>query len=253
MLVFESDNPKTSDERIYAFFKLDKNNPNIAHGISQFPTDRTYNNDGRRSVTEITVISLIEHDKANNVDRVITELPVTEQQRLISESAQRSVNSVVAKDLRQLKGKRYKYFKTQTEANLKAYERKLEIFDNRSPYINEMLKEAENRLAAQSQDIHNSDVEDLIIKEIELIKKELATREKKAELPSGIQITKFVQHNDGTISATEPVATIKIPPFVNKAESAIKRAAHFVAVSAADMIDSLFFNWLFRRCLFIWF
>lgn len=239
MLVFESDNKKTSDERIYVFFKLDKNNPNVAHGISQFPTDRTYNNDGRTSVPEITIISFIEHDKVNNVDRLITELPADEQQWLISEAAQRSVNSVVAKDLRQLKGKRYKYFTTQTEAACKAYERKLEIFGRRSPYTNEMLKEAENRLDAQSQDIHNIDVKDLIIKEIELIKKELAIREKNAELPSGIQIAKCVYNNNGTVSAADPISIIKIPPFVNKAESAIKRAAHFVAVSAADIVSNI--------------
>lgn len=239
MLVFEPDNKKTFDERIYAFFKLDKNNPHIAHGISQFLTDRTYNADGRISVPEITIMSFIEHDKVNNVDRVITEMPAEEQQRLISESAQRSVNSVVAKDLRQLKGKRYKYFTTQTETACNAYKRKLEIFGSKSPYTNEMLKEAKNRLAAQSQDIHNSDVKDLIIKEIELIKQELATREKKAELPSGIQIAKCVYNNNGTISATEPITTIKIPQFVNKAESAIKRAAHFVAVSATEIVSNI--------------
>lgn len=239
MLVFESENKKTSDERIYAFFKLDKNNPNIAHGVSQFPTDRTYNDDGRTRVPEITIMSFIEHDKVNNVDRVITELPAEEQQRLISEAAQRSVNSVVAKDLRQLKGKRYKYFTTQTEAARNAYEHKLEIFGRRSPYTNEMLKEAENRLAAQSQDIHNSDVKDLIIEEIELIKNELAIREKNPELPSGIQVAKFVRHNDGTISVTEPIATIKIPQAVIKTTSAIKRAAHFVRSSAADFVSDI--------------
>lgn len=239
MLVFESDNPKTSDERIYAFFKLDKNNPEIAHGMSQFPTDRTYNNDGRRSVPEITVMSFIEHDKVNHVDRVIFELPVAEQQRLLAESEQRSVNSVVAKDLRQLKGKRYKYFKTQTEVTRKAYERKLEIFGSRSPYTNEMLKEAENRLMAQFQDVHNSDVKDLILKEVELIKAELASREKTHEMSSGITIVRSVRHSDGTVSMTKPIVTIKIPQVITKAESAIKRAAHFVAINAADIVSNI--------------
>lgn len=239
MLVFETENKKTPDERIYAFFKLDKNNPEIAHGMSQFPSDMTYNNDGRRSVPEVTIMSLIEHDRVNNVDRVITELPIAEQQRLIAEAAQRSTNSVVAKDLRQLKGKRYKYFQTETEATRKAYERKLEIFGSRSPYTNEMLKEAADRLMAQSKDPHNNDVKDLIIKEVDLIRAELANREKNAELSSGITIMKSVRNEGGTILTAKPLVTIETPKTVIKSVSAIKRAAHFVGISAADIFSNI--------------
>lgn len=98
-----------------------------------------------------------------------------------------------------------------------------------------MLRSVADRLMSQTQDPNNRH----ITKEIELIKAEISNRAKNAELPSGIQITKCVYHNDGTISATEPVATIKIPQFLDNAESAIKRAAHFVAVSAADIISNI--------------
>lgn len=75
MLVFEPEVPKTTDEKIYAFFRFDRGNPNVAHGVSQFPTDRTYNNDGRRSVPEITVMSFIEHNRETGASNVIFELP----------------------------------------------------------------------------------------------------------------------------------------------------------------------------------
>ena len=241
MLVFESENPKTPDERIYAFFKLDKNNPEIAHGISQFPTDRTYNNDGRRSVPEITIMSLIEHDKVNNVDRVITEISAEEKQRLIEKSFKNSEYATVKADLKQLKSKRTKYLEANTAATQKAYEKRLAIFSNKHIYNTEMLKSVAERLTSQAQDPNNKQAKSLILKEIELIKAELASREKaqNSQLSSGIQIAKIISNNDGTISMTKPIATIKTPQVVNKAESAIKRAAHFISVSAADIVSNI--------------
>lgn len=239
MLVFELENKKTSDERVYAFFKLDKNNPEIAHGISQFPTDRTYNNDGRISVPEITVMSLIEHDKVNKVDRVIFELSAEERQRLLEKSLKNSEYTTIKLDLKQLKSKRTKYLEANTEASKKAYEKRLSIFSNRNIYTDEMLISVIDRLTSQAQDPNNKQAQNLILKEVEFIKAELTSREKNAELLSGIQIAKFVQHNDGTISVTEPIATVKTPQFVDKAESAIKRAAHFVAVSAAEIVSNI--------------
>ena len=156
MLVFEPQNKKTADEKIYAFFRLDKNNPKIAHGVSQFPTDRTYDNDGHRSVPEIILMSLIEHDRVNNADKVIFSLSDEEKQRLHRQSELHAVNTVVAKDLRQLKSKRYKYFQSKTESAQNAYNRKLEIFGSNSPYTVEMLKEAADRLAEQYQ-VQNGD------------------------------------------------------------------------------------------------
>lgn len=240
MLVFESDNPKTSDERIYAFFKLDKNNPNIAHGISQFPTDRTYNNDGRRSVPEITVISLIEHDKVNNVDRVITELPVTEQQRLIEKSLKNSEYATIKADLKQLKSKRTKYLETNTAATQKAYEKRLSIFCNRNIYTDEMLRSVADRLVAQAQDPNNKQAKNLILKEAEFIKAELANREKSknAELSSSITIMKSVHNNDEIISL-KPLVTIETPKSVIKAKSKIEKGTHLADSSIRNVFSDI--------------
>lgn len=240
MLVFESDNPKTSDERIYAFFKLDKNNPNIAHGISQFPTDRTYNNDGRRSVPEITVISLIEHDKVNNVDRVITELPVTEQQRLIEKSLKNSEYATIKADLKQLKSKRTKYLETNTAATQKAYEKRLSIFCNRNIYTDEMLRSVADRLMSQAKDPNNKQAKDLILKEAEFIKDELANREKNknAELPSSITIMKSVYSNDEIISL-KPLVIIETPKSVTKAKSKIEKGTHLADSSIRNVFSDI--------------
>lgn len=240
MLVFESDNPKTSDERIYAFFKLDKNNPNIAHGVSQFPTDRTYNNDGRRSVPEITVISLIEHDKANNVDRVITELPVKEQQQLIEKSLKNSEYATIKADLKQLKSKRTKYLEANTAATQKAYEKRLYIFSNRNIYTDEMLRSVADRLMSQAQDPNNRQAKDLILKETELIKTELVNREKSknAELSSSITIMKSVHNNDEIISL-KPLVTIETPKSLTKAKSKIEKGTHLADSSIRNISSDI--------------
>lgn len=241
MLVFESDNPKTSDERVYAFFKLDKNNPNIAHGISQFPTDRTYNDDGRRSVPEIKIISFIEHNKVNNVDRVIFELSPDERQRLFEKSLKNSEYATIKLDLKQLKSKRTKYLEADTPTAKAAYEKRLAIFCNKNIYSADMLKSVAERLAAQEKDPNNKQAKDLISKELDYIRTEISNRERthNSELSSGITLTKSVFHKDGTVSMTEPIATLKVPQVLIKSKSAIKRAAHLVAVSAADIVSNI--------------
>ena len=102
-----------------------------------------------------------------------------------------------------------------------------------------MLEEAADRLMAQSKDPHNNDVKDLIIKEVDLIKAELANREKNAELSSGITIMKSVRNEDGTILTAKPLVTIETPKAVIKAASTIKRAAHFVGISVADIFSNI--------------
>lgn len=241
MLVFEPENKKTYDERVYSFFKLDKNNPEIAHGISQFPTDRTYNNDGRISVPEITVMSLIEHDKVNNVDRVIFELPAEERQRLLEKSLKNSEYATIKLDLKQLKSKRTKYLETDTPSAKTAYEKRLSIFGNKNIYSADMLKSVAERLAAQEQDPNNKQAKDLISKELDYIRAELESRmiTQNSELSSSITLTKSVCSSDGTVSMTEPIVTLKVPQAVIKSKNALKKAAHFVAVSAADIISNI--------------
>lgn len=241
MLVFESDNKKTSDERIYAFFKFDKNNPEIAHGISQFPTDRTYNNDGRRSVPEIAIISLIEHDNVNNVDRVIFELPAAEQQRLSEKSLKNSEYATIKADLKQLKSKRTKYLETNTAATQKAYEKRLSVFSNKNIYNGEMLKSVIERLTSQAQDPNNKQAKNLILREIEIIQAELVNREKNSnnEIPSSITIAKSVRNDNGTISMTKPLVTIETPQAVIKAKSQIEKGTHLADSSIRNIFTDI--------------
>lgn len=240
MLVFDTSNKKTSDERVYAFFKLDSNNPEVAHGVSQFPTDRTYSNDGRVSVPEVTIMSLIEHDKVNNVDRCIIELPVDERQQLTDNALRHSVNSIVEKDLKQLKSKRYKYYQAQTEATRRAYERKLKIFDGKTPYTTQMLKEAADRLATQAQDPHNSEVKDLMLKEIDLIKQVITDREQSHAAQTSVNVTLSINTSDdsGTVSVN-PIMSIKIPHALTKVKGKAKLAAHLVSVSVSNFFTDI--------------
>ncbi len=50
---------------------------------------------------------------------------------------------------------------------------------------------------------------------------------------------KSVRNKDGTVSMTKPLVTIETPQAVIKTTSAIKRAAHFVRTSAADIVFNI--------------
>lgn len=239
MLVFEPENKKTPDERIYAFFKLDKNNPNIAHGMSQFPSDRTYNNDGRRSVQEIKIVSLVEHDKVNNVDRCIIEIPTEERQRLNEKILNNSEYSTIKADLKQLRSKRTKYAETHSEAAKKAYEKKLSVFSNRTIYNSDMLKNVAERLAAQAQDPHNSNVKDLILNEIKAVNAEIEKREKmpNAKVSSKITLTKETQNENGTMSVK--LVTLETPKALTKAKSKIEKGTHTAESSIYNFFSDI--------------
>ncbi|MCM1008295.1 MAG: PBECR4 domain-containing protein [Ruminococcus flavefaciens] len=239
MLVFEPENKKTPDERIYAFFKLDKNNPNIAHGMSQFPSDRTYNNDGRRSVQEIKIVSLVEHDKVNNVDRCIIEIPTEERQRLHEKVLNNSEYSTIKADLKQLRSKRTKYAETHSESAKKAYEKKLSVFSNRTIYNSDMLKNVAERLTAQAQDPHNSDVKDIILNEIKAVNAEIEKREKmpNTKVSSKITLTKETQNENGTMSVK--LVTLETPQALTKAKSKIEKGTHTAESSIYNFFSDI--------------
>ena len=169
MLALDNADKKTSDERIYIFLKSDRHNSQIAYGVSQFPTDQTYNNDGRISVPEIKIMSLIEHDKIRDTDRHIVTISADERRALIESAVNQAQYNNITGDLKQLKSKRQKYVESNTESARRAYEKKLEFIDKRYVsnekyiYTPEMLENVVDRLMAQAQDPHNSNVKDLSI------------------------------------------------------------------------------------------
>lgn len=240
MLALDNADKKTSDERTYIFLKLDKHNPQIAYGVSQFPTDQTYNNDGRISVPEIKIMSLIEHDKIRNSDRYIVTISADERRALIESAFNQAQYTTIKGDLKQLKSKRQKYIEADTESARRAYEKKLEFIGRRNIYTPEMLENVADRLMSQAQDPHNSNAKDLILKEIELIRQELADRVRghNNQVSSNIALSMNTRNEDGSVPV-EPIMSVEIPNALTKANGKVEQAAHLIGVSLSNVFSDI--------------
>lgn len=233
---------KADTETTCAFFlEIKEKTKNKAIGMSIIPTDISYADDGSISVERCQILLVNEIDKERNISVNLISAPEELREKAYSDSLSKAQSITIKQDIKALKSKRKDFSIKKDTKSQTAYQRRLDIFKNKNIYSVDMLNEVLKSLTSQLESQNNKDVRYLIEQETKAIRNEIIRREieKNVELPSGIQITKFVQHNDGTISVTEPITTIKIPPFVNKAESAIKRAAHFVGISAADIFSDI--------------
>ena len=236
MLAIDNANKKTPDERLYIFLKSDKYNPQISYGVSQFPTDQTYNDDGHISVPEIRIMSLIEHDKVRNADRHIVTISADERRALIESAFNQAQYTTIKGDLKQLKSKRQKYVESGTEAAQRAYEQKLKFINRRNVYTPEMLEDVIDRLMSQAQDPHNNNVQDLILKEIKLVKQELSDREKghNNQVSTNVTLSVNTHNNDGSMSV-KPIMTVEIPNALTKVKAKLKWATHLISVSISNV------------------
>lgn len=233
---------KADTETTCAFFlEIKEKTKNKAIGMSIIPTDISYSDDGSINVERCQILSVNEIDKERNTSVNLISAPEELREKAYSDSMSKAQSITIKQDIKALKSKRKDFSIKKDTKSQTAYQRRLDIFKNKNIYSVDMLNEVLKSLTSQLESQSNEDVGHLIEQEIKAIRNEIIKREieKNAELPSGFQIVKFVQHYDGTISVTEPITTIKIPQFVDKTESAIKRAVHFVAVSAADIVSNI--------------
>lgn len=243
MFEFQNSTTQKADtETACAFFLEVKEKPkNKAIGISIIPTDISYSDDGSVSVERCQILSVNEIDKERNISANIISASEELREKAYSDSISKSQSITIKQDIKALKSKRKDFSIKKDTKSQTAYQRRMDIFRNKNIYSVDMLNEVLKSLTSQLESQNNKDVGHLIEQEIKAIRNEIIRREieQNSELPSGIQITKFVRHSDGTISVTEPITTIKIPQFIDKAESAIKRAVHLIAISAADIVSNI--------------
>lgn len=233
---------KADTETTCAFFlEIKEKTKNKAIGMSIIPTDISYSDDGSISVERCQILSVNEIDKKRNISVNLISAPEELRKKAYSDSLSKSQSITIKQDIKALKSKRKDFSVKKDTKSQAAYQRRLDIFKNKNIYSSDMLNEVLKSLTSQLESQSNKDVEHLIEQEIKAIQNEIIKREieQNSELPSGIQIAKFVRHNDGTVSMTKPIVTIKIPQVITKAESAIKRAAHFVTINAADIVSNI--------------
>ena len=233
---------KSDTETTCAFFlEIKEKSKNKAIGMSIIPTDISYSNDGSISLEHCQILSVNEIDKNMNISTVLISVSDEIKEKAYSDSISKSQSITIKQDIKALKSKRKDYNARRDTKSQTAYQRKIDIFKNKNIYSINMLNEVMKSLTSQLNSQNNKDVGHLIEQEIKAIQNEIIGREieQNSQLSSGIQIAKIISNNDGTISMTKPIATIKTPQVVNKAESAIKRAAHFISVSAADIVSNI--------------
>lgn len=243
MLEFQnSATQKAETETACAFFlEIKEKTKNKAIGMSIIPTDISYSDDGSISVERCQILSVNEIDKGRNISVNLISAPEELREKAYSDSLSKAQSITIKQDIKALKSKRKDFSMKKDTKSQTAYQRRLDIFKNKNIYSVDMLNEVLKSLTSQLESQNNKDVGHLIEQEIKAIRNEIIRREieTNSELPSGIQIAKFVKHNNGTISVTEPITTIKIPHFIDKAESAIKRTTHFIAANTADIVSNI--------------
>lgn len=172
----------SSDNKTISFFVESKNDKSIISPVSIFPTDLTYSNDGKISVSEYEILKIEEKDKTTgNINIIYSQ---SNDKILIKkeEEFQKEIHLKIKNDLKALKTKRLKYYTSNSETSKQKYENQKNIFKNQRIYTIELLLAIIDRLQDQYDDPHNSEVCHLILEEVDYIKSEINNRTGKSYL-----------------------------------------------------------------------
>lgn len=243
LMVFSNKSFKKIDsEKTCAFFI--KTRRDICRGVSIFPTDISYSNDGKIKLSEYKILSTTEICKSTGKSTTLIQCTPEELRKAQEASLRKDQSITIKNDLKSLKSKRNDYVSKPDEKTRTAYKKRLSIFQNRNIYTFEMLEIVADRLKAQLDDPHNCAVSETIKNEIEYIKNEAEQRRKEPDSPTekSISIVKNQINSDGTISS-ETAAEIPIPN-VKKISQKAQRNTHTVVGSINSFISDLkdFFN-----------
>jgi hypothetical protein len=160
---------KFPEETTCAFF-VETVKRTEAVGMSIFPTDISYSDDGKIKAEKYTILSAKELNKDTGAFEKLIELSEESLHKALSESLIKDRNLTIKNDIKVLKSKRKAYRQSPTASNEQAYNKRLTIFKNSNIYTPDMLGDVLNRLAAQRDDLSNIDAAPLIEKEIDFIK-----------------------------------------------------------------------------------
>lgn len=228
---------KHENETVCTFFIEERKNDNVA--ISIFPTNKSYSNDGRRSVPEYEILSVDELCKTTlksfNIIKCSDERLLQAKNRFIISSQL----YIIKNDLKSLKSKRSVYHNTPTESTCQKYDKQKNIFANSKIYTVEMLSDVITRLNSQLADPHNSEVKEHISEEIAFVQSLIDNFEKnkgKDTHISGISVTQNVQQPDGTL-AMKPMVTIKVPSSLTDTTTKVESKAHLISGIISSLVS----------------
>lgn len=166
---------KSSTEQVHSFF-IESCSVSHFSGVSIFPSDKSYSDDGKIKMDEYSLLSVAEINKSSHDKNIIFEVTSDELARIEKQVKLEKTYSIISNDVKSLKASRRKVIESPSEKTQSKYERQLSIFKNRNIYSEDMLKEVINRLNAQLSDVKDEKSAEMIKSEIKYIHDELGER-----------------------------------------------------------------------------
>ncbi len=177
LLVFaDSVTQKAANETVCAFFIEEKDNG--ASGVSIFPTNISYSDDGNvPPLHQCKILSFKEHCISQNSVINLIECSSVELEKAEKIARDKIEDDMISSNIKELKQKRGKAIKNQNAKNKSKYQSSLKIFTNLGVYDVSMLNKVLKRLEDQLCDPNNADASDMIKNEIAFVEKEIQRRE----------------------------------------------------------------------------
>ena len=239
-LEFKNSSTNKSELEVVCTFFIEDREQTKATGVSIFPTDLSYSDDGSISVERCTILSVKEKNISLNQ---ITDL-ITAPPELIEKAYADSLNKAqyitIKNDIKVLKKKRIEYFERKNEKTEMAYNKKLAVFKNPNIYSPEMLDIVIQSLKAQLESPNNVSTKHLIEHEISDIENEMSQNEHKSDITtsSSISIVKNTTNRNGTISVT-PIITVQPPQQLIKGKNIVEKTSHLISSSINGILSDI--------------
>ncbi len=162
---------KADSENVCSFFIENSSGAGFA-GVSIFPVDLDYSNDGKHWVEQYQILSITEIHIEQGKEISRSKLYGATQEvfdNIHTRQISNDQNRTIKNDLKAVKSKRKAFFQKQKGNGEAAYYKQLSVFKNRRIYTDDMLREVRTRLKSQLEDSHNFDLEKLIKDEISFV------------------------------------------------------------------------------------
>lgn len=172
-LEFKNSSTNKSETEAVCTFFIENRERTKTTGVSIFPTDISYSNDGSISVERCTILSV--REKNISLDQITDLFTVSPElfEKAYTDSLNKEQYITIKNDIKDLKKKRMEFFEKKSEKTETAYNKKLDVFKNRNIYSAEMLDSLRQSLKAQSENPNNASIKQLIEQELYYIENEI--------------------------------------------------------------------------------
>lgn len=173
---------KVDDEKVCSFFVSDRKNGS-GSGVSIFPTDLSYSDDGTTTLAQYEILSVNEICKTDELKNcTLIECSIERLKQAQEGAAKEDQRRTIADDLKKLKKMREKHLsKPENAAAKRNYVKRLEIFATSSVYTSEMLATVVKQLNDACEYTNDNTIKMQMKREIEFIQGILDSRQTQSQ------------------------------------------------------------------------